>query len=132
MLKYAEKLAADNDIVLNYSEASLAAVNQFLLKLHGDYTRDPDKEAHAQSITGIALALGAYIIEVIDRAHGQGVWLQDTSKSSERETYPYVNHDITIYPVDWCLDAIIVGKAENILDKYDLFKRALNPASLNI
>jgi hypothetical protein len=125
MVVRALDLANDHGATLDFSETSIAAVDSVLMQIHQAFTQDTEKEAHTSALMGVAIAYGAYIIEVIERAHGAGEWNVDTSQESERGAYPYSHSGVTIYPVDWCSDAITIGKAENISDKYKAFAEQL-------
>ena len=48
-------------------------------------------------------------------------YMRRQQKEIEREAYPFTVQGQTIFPVDWCADAIAIGKRENIADKYMQF-----------
>jgi hypothetical protein len=130
MVARAIDIAKDHSFTLDFSEPSIATVDDVLMKVHQAFVKDTDKEAHTYALMGVAIAFGAYIIEVIERAYGKGEWRANTSRESERSAYPYSLGGFTIYPVDWCSDAITIGKAEKVLVKYKAFTESLPSRSV--
>src|SRR5579859_2498377 len=91
MVASALDLAKDYGVTLDYSEASIVDVNEVLMQLHNSFMQDARKESHTYALMGLAITFGAYIIEVIERAHSEGEWSVDTAQESERGAYPYTH-----------------------------------------
>jgi hypothetical protein len=121
MLKHAIQIGNDHGAKLDYSERSVADVDSILMQMHDAYVHDTSKEENEYAVMGFAISLGAYLIEVIERTYGQGQWSFDETKEGKREAYPFTFQGQTVYPVDWCADAIAIGERENIRDKYGRF-----------
>lgn len=115
MLEYAEQLAKLHGVELDYGIASLANVDKILFDMFNSDVEGKRKISAAlkNSLYGIALTLGCYIIEVIERNYGAGTW-RKTIDAAGREQLPYTYEDTEIMPVGWCLYALYHGASDNI------------------
>lgn len=132
MLVRALDIAKDYNVALDFSMHSVVNVNNILMRMHGEFVNDREKEAHVYAVMGFAISFGAYIIEVIERKYGIGEWNFDTTQIGERASYPYVHSGLLIYPVDWCADAIAIGQGENVLYKYKAFTAQIDLPKISL
>ncbi|MBI3732866.1 MAG: hypothetical protein HY259_05335 [Chloroflexi bacterium] len=111
---FAESLALDTfGIRLDYSEASIQAVERILADIHTDY-RTTGSEV---GLRGIALEFAAYIVKVIEHHFGPADWQRDDPVFG-KDTFPLQWRGSTIYPYAWCLKRILDGPADNVWSKF--------------
>ena len=115
MAEEAVSLATDcYQIKLDYSDDSIADIENILSQLHDEYTKTGNEEG----LYGLAIMCGAYIGEVAQRNHQVGRWEKDHPTIGEM-TFPfYLEDDSCIFPVGWCQKRILDGADDNVVPKY--------------
>jgi hypothetical protein len=116
MLTHVEQLAAINGNKLDYTEATLGNLDKMLdgiaQELEDAGVREDRIETN-ESAQGIAEAVGCYIAESIERAHGKGRWLQDENG------YGFVsNSGLVIYPMIWVMKKLLNPPGYSVAETY--------------
>lgn len=125
MQKHAMELAEHNDKQLDYSVDSLGAVDAILYKIYSN-----DVQGHKVSeqldyeLYGIALSLGCYVVEVIERNFGAGTWRRAVDAEG-REQLPYTYEGVEIMPIGWCVYALHHGSKKNIRSQFNTFLKRI-------
>jgi hypothetical protein len=102
-------------IGLDYSEKSIMDVEKILGNLHEEYPVSGSEKG----ATGLSMAYGAYIGEVIRRGTPGSKWEQDHPVIG-RNSYPLHWVDGEIFPCGWCYKRIINGPEDSVWHKYIL------------
>jgi hypothetical protein len=111
------KLAGIAKVDLDFSIDSIKQVEIILSQINQQYIKTKNEEG----ISGMALELAAYIITVIEKNIGQGVWNRDSDEMGP-ETFPYcLQNGKIIFPYQWCLKRIFDGEADNVWSKFKTF-----------
>jgi hypothetical protein len=105
-------------IILDYSEKSIMDVERILGSLHEEYPVSGSEK----SATGLSMAYGAYIGEVIRSGTPGSKWKRDHPVAGER-SYPLHWLGGEIFPYGWCYKRIINGPEDNVWHKYILSKQ---------
>ncbi len=113
MTKNALEIAKEFRIKLDFSHKSIKKVERILSKVHKNYIVTKNETG----LKGVALALAAYIIAVIEKNISPGVWKRDHPDFGE-ETFPFDWEGSTIFPYGWCLKRIFDGKQDDVWAKY--------------
>jgi hypothetical protein len=122
MQKHAHKIAANNGVVLDYSEDSILALDKMLPAITQEFrdashTTDDDL-THDDGAKGIAEALGCYIAECAERKQGKGEWLEADPETSEPRYGLKLPSGAVIFPIDWVLKKLINPSQYSIHDSY--------------
>ena len=113
MAALAQRVAADFEVPLPESEASIPTIEGILGQLHDDYrTTGSDEGLH-----GLGLAFGAHLVTVIDRLHGPVRWERDHPALGD-DSFPLHCRGRTLFPVGWCLKRIFDGPGEDLPTKW--------------
>jgi hypothetical protein len=93
---------------LDFSDGSVAQVEDILRIMGETYEESGDDEG----LRGIALAMAAYIIAVVEKTGPIGSWERDHPEAGEY-SFPYYWNEGTLFPVAWCLRKIFnVGQVD--------------------
>lgn len=118
LIGYAQGIAKYYHVKLDFTERSIKKVEAILAKVRKEYRPTANSGDDTKyDMQGIALEMGAYIVDVIERAHGEGVWERD-HPAIGKETWPFTYRNLTIFPVEWCLKQIYNGKVDSVAYKY--------------
>lgn len=113
MLDQVDDLARANHLRLDYSPGSINQIDELLTGLHQEYQDAHDNsDDMLESMHGLALILGAYVIETVERRHGSGTWRLNAPEAGEPDLpydLPYTHSEQTIVPVEWCFNRLIDG-----------------------
>lgn len=126
MQKHAMDLAELNGKQLDYSVDSLENVDTILYKIYNKHVRGSKmSEQLDYELYGIALSLGCYIMEIIERNYGTGTWRR-VIDAEGKERLPYAYENVEIMPIGWCVYALHHGSKRNIRDQFIAFLDRLN------
>jgi len=106
-----------NRVDLDYSVASIEAVEKILSSLHDQYVKNPTSIA----VNGLSSAYGAYVGEVIRRTEPGAKWERDDAVGGEK-SYPIIWGGGSSYPMAWCYRRIANGPEDNVWTKYRVLK----------
>lgn len=106
---------------LDYSINSLSIIDNILNNLHLEYQNDEniEKGENQEAYSGLAMCYAAYIIEVIERAHGKGE-LRRTDPTNEDVVFALYIDKKLIFPYNWVIKKIIDGGSDNIFRTYSM------------
>ena len=116
LLDKAITLGIDANLKLDFSDSSISKVENFLSQLHDEYI----KTGNDEGLHGLAIILGFYIMQVIEKNHGKGQLARDHSDFGEN-TFPFIWNNRTMFPVAWCQKRIFDGDADNVETKYKVY-----------
>lgn len=116
LLDQAITLGINANLKLDFSDSSISRVENFLSQLHDEYI----KTGNDEGLHGLAIIMGFYIIEVIERNHGKGQ-LERNHPHYGENTFTFFWNNNTIFPVAWCQKRIFDGDADNVETKYKAF-----------
>lgn len=115
LLSKALQLGKLYEVDLDFTDSSISQVEYILSDINTIYKETNNDDG----LSGIAYILGLYIIEVIDRNHGQGRIERDHPDLGEN-TYPFYWNNSVIFPVAWCQKRIFEGDSDNVDLKYKI------------
>ena len=113
LLDYANQIAENYRIKLDFSHRSIKLVEKILAKVHKDYRKSQNEEG----LSGIALEFATYIVAVIERNGEKGRWERNHPDFGE-DSFPFYWKDTTLFPYAWCLKRIFDGKGDDVWAKY--------------
>lgn len=118
---YAEQIASEFGIKLDYSVKSVKKVEKILSTLHKEYRRTNDDKG----LNGVALEFAAYIIKVIEKNFEPGEWNRNHPTFGP-DTFPYKWYDVELFPYSWGLKRIFDGSGDDVWVKFKalIVKRA--------
>ena len=117
MSKLAMKIASESfGIELDYSPASMRKVERVLGRIHKRYVKSGDDEG----LVGVAFEFAAYIVQVVEKNFGKGVWRRD-HRVMGRGSLPFHWNQTVIFPFGWCLKRIFDGPGDDVWVKFNLF-----------
>jgi hypothetical protein len=104
------------NITLDYSDNSIKDV-EFIL---GDINKEYVKSKNTEGLIGLALMFGFYIIEVVEKNHGEGK-IERNHKTIGEDSFPFYWKGSTLFPYGWCVKRILDGDEDNVEVKYKAF-----------
>ena len=116
--------AKNNNTKLDYSIESIERAEEVLGRLHDQYIADKS----SLSVSGLAMAYGAYVAEVIRRDNPDSRWVRDHAVAGEK-SYPLHWLGGESFPCAWCFKRITNGPEDNVWHKYLVLKEQRLPGT---
>ena len=115
LIAHAIEVGKENNITLDFSDASIKDVETILSLLNKDF----EKTKNDEGLHGLAYMFGFYIIEVIEKNHGKG-WIERDHPDFGENVFPFYWNGETLFPLAWCQKRIFDGDADNVELKYQI------------
>ena len=123
MQKYAKEIAANMNAELSYGPDSMVVIDKIIDKLAKELTAEKipsfDTENPSAVAQGYVETFGCYIVEVIERNYGKGIW-DDHDEHGPVFKFT-LNNGTVIYPMQWCAKKLANPSSYSIHEVYEQF-----------
>ncbi len=107
-------------IALDYSEESVAKVDEILARVASEVTKGKRDQ---QSANAVSLMFGAYVGETIRRNWAAKARWDTNHPSLGPNTFPlYLTGTNAIFPVGWCHKRLLDAKSDSVALTHELFR----------
>jgi hypothetical protein len=123
MLRYAEELATNKGIVLDYTDKSIKHLDVLLEGVADEFKQagvsGVEQFVSDDAAQGISESVGSYIVECFERNHERGVWVRDGKDGDQSQAIGYKTpKGYVVFPFDWVMKKIMHPKKHAILAAY--------------
>ena len=113
LITHAIEVGKEYNFKLDFSDQSIKKVEKILSNIHEDYKKTKNDEG----LIGLAYMFGFYIVEVIEKNHGEGR-IERNHPDFGDNSFPFYWNDGTLFPMAWCQKRIFDGDGDNVEIKY--------------